>query len=205
MVAATAAQDQFRFTVLGLALGVRLQVLSESGEPVYDSGFRRGSVVQWPVRDPQAPLPRDGVYGCFVTVDGLDGSVTRRRGIVQVVGGRPLIHDPAAEPATAGDEAGEQFTVLPADDPAPLTLLSHDGSRGWVESTSGSLSFFAGGGSRGRDSIPQLTLTPEGRLGVGVAEPEARLDVAGTIRASEGFQFSDGDAVLKIEGGYRCW
>src|SRR5581483_10031624 len=37
-----------------------------------------------------------------------------------------------------------------------------------------------------------LLLTPEGNLGLGVARPEARLDVAGLIRTSKGIVFPDG-------------
>jgi hypothetical protein len=200
LVAAMSAKDHVRFAAIALARQVRLEVLSAAGEPVYDSGFRAGNLLEWPVTSTQGSLLPDGTYGALLTVEEYGGRVSQRREVFEVRDGRAEFRERGASvPATAVAE-GDQFTILSADDPAPFTLVSHDGKDGWIESASGGLNLYAGILSRTRADVPHLRLTPEGNLGIGVAEPKAKLDVAGLIRASEGFQFSDG-TVLKMEGG----
>ena len=46
-----------------------------------------------------------------------------------------------------------------------------------------------------------MRLTEEGNLGIGTTKPKARLDVAGTVRAREGFVFSDGSKLDVNEKG----
>jgi hypothetical protein len=58
-------------------------------------------------------------------------------------------------------------------------------------SGSGGLSFRAGDFFAGKD-VERMRLTPEGNLGIGLSNPQARLDVAGMIRTSEGIMFPDG-------------
>jgi hypothetical protein len=199
LVTAIAARDQVRFTVLALSQKIRLEVLSQTGEPLFDSGLQPGNRLEWQAKDQQGSDLRDGVYGCLVTVADLYGQVSQRRAIFRVNDGAVSFDMTNREPAAAAD-GQENLTILRADEPSPFTLVSHDGNEGWIESASGGLSFYVGSLSRSRDSVPHLRLTPEGNLGVGVSEPTAKLDVAGVIRASEGFQFSDG-TVLKMDGG----
>ncbi len=199
LVTAAAAKDQVRLTALALTHDIRLQVLSQTGEQLYDSGFQPGNRLEWTVRNQQGSALQDGVYGCLVSVVDLYGQVTNRWATFRVRDAAVVFDDASRQPQAGTGDDLDNLTILWADEPAPFTLVSHDGSEGWIESTSGGLSFYAGGVSRSRDSVPQLRLTPEGNLGIGVAEPRARLEVAGLIRASEGFQFSDG-TILKMEG-----
>jgi hypothetical protein len=71
------------------------------------------------------------------------------------------------------------------------TVLAHDGEKGRLVSGSGGLSFRAGDFFAGKD-VERMRLTPEGNLGIGLSNPQARLDVAGMIRTSEGIMFPDG-------------
>ncbi len=198
LVTGSVSINQVRLTALALTQKIRLEVVSQTGVPLYDSGFRPGNRLEWELRDQRGLELRDGIYGCIVTVEDLDGHITHRRGILQVSDGA-VSFDTLRREAAPSDEQ-ENLTILSAEEPSPFTLVSHDGMEGWIESTSGGLSFYAGSLLRDRDAMPHLRLTPEGNVGIGVLEPQAKLDVAGLIRASEGFQFSDG-TVLKIENG----
>jgi hypothetical protein len=200
VVTATESQNQLRFTALALAQKIRLQVLSQMGKPVYDSGFQPGNRFEWSVKDQQGSGLGDGVYGCLVTLADLNGQLSHRWAAFRVKEGAVTFDTGNQEAARgAADEVGN-VTILRAEEPSPFTFVSHDGREGWIESATGGLSFNAGSLSRSRDAVPHLRLTTEGNVGIGVAEPQAKLDVAGVIRASEGFQLSDG-TVLKIEDG----
>jgi hypothetical protein len=192
VVTATESQNQLRFTALALAQKIRLQVLSQMGKPVYDSGFQPGNRFEWSVKDQQGSGLRDGVYGCLVTLADLNGEMSHRWAAFRVKEGA-VTFDTGNQEAAGGaaDEVGN-VTILRAEEPSPFTFVSHDGKEGWIESASGGLSFNAGSLSRSRDAVPHLRLTPEGNVGIGVAEPQAKLDVEGLIRTSEGIIFPDG-------------
>src|SRR6185436_4223036 len=66
-----------------------------------------------------------------------------------------------------------------------------DGNAGRLMTSRGALSFRTGDFLIGKDQ-EQMRLTADGKLGLGVADPQARLDVAGPIRTSEGIVFPDG-------------
>jgi hypothetical protein len=201
IVTATESQNQLRFTALALAQKIRLEVLSQAGEPVFDSGFQPGNRFEWSVKDQQGSGLRDGVYGCLVTLADLNGQMSHRWATFRVKEGAATFVKANEEAEARATDEVENLTILRAEEPSPFTLVSHDGKEGWIESASGGLSFYAGSLSRNGDAVPHLRLTPEGNLGIGVAEPQAKVDVAGLVRASEGFQFSDG-TVLKMEGGF---
>ncbi len=192
LVAVTALKDQVRLTALALTQRIRLEVLSQTGETLYDSDFHPGNRLEWEVKDQQGSELRDGLYGCLVTVADLNGQMSQRRAIFRVKAGSVSFDTMNREPAAAASEEQENLTILLADEPSPFTLVSHDGKEGWIESASGGLSLHAGSLSRSRDVIPHLRLTPEGNVGIGVEEPTAKLDVAGLIRTSEGILFPDG-------------
>ncbi len=83
-VTVTATKDQVRLTALALTQQIRLEVLSQTGEPLYDSDYRPGNRLEWQMRDQQGAELRDGIYGCIVTVEDLNGQISHRRGILQV-------------------------------------------------------------------------------------------------------------------------
>ena len=201
-VTAIISGDGVRFAALSLARRIRLEILSAHGELLYDSGFRPGNLFEWGIVDQQGSSPSDGLYGCLITVEDLQGRRTYRQGAFQLRSGkvtfRPPLAGESSEAGIAGSE--EDFAALLSEDPLPFTIVSHDGEEGWIETGSGGLSFYAGGGSPDRSLSPHLRLTTNGDLGIGVADPQARLDVAGIIRTSEGIQFADG-TILKVDGG----
>src|SRR5207237_628257 len=75
-----------------------------------------------------------------------------------------------------------------------LTLVGHDGENGQLVNTRGALTFRFGDFFSGKDK-EQMRLTQEGNLGIGTAKPEFKLDVAGAIRARQGFVFNDGSSL----------
>ncbi len=199
LITASVSSSQVRLTALALTRRIRLEIFSQTGEPVYDSDFRSGNRMEWEAKDQQGAVLRDGIYGCVVTVEDLDGQISHRQGLFRIKDGA-MLFDTAHPNAAEVSDGQENVTILRAEYPSPFTLVSHDGKEGWIESASGGLSFFAGSQSRNRDTGPHLRLTAEGNLGIGVAEPQAKLDVAGLIRTSEGIQFGDG-TVLRMQAG----
>lgn len=107
--------------------------------------------------------------------------------------------------APADEDFGAAAVVVDESVPRSLTVTAHDGRDGQVTAASGALTFRTGDVFSGRDQ-EQMRITPEGRVGIGTAKPEAALDVAGDVRASgvvradQGVAFSDG-TTLKAEGG----
>src|SRR5207247_1823201 len=83
-----------------------------------------------------------------------------------------------------------------ADEGQPVTVVANDGKDGQIVRERGALSFRLGDFFSGNDK-EQMRLTEEGNLGIGTARPKAKLDVAGMIRAREGFAFWDG-AILNM-------
>jgi hypothetical protein len=189
-----------RFTALALTTKIRLEVFSPDAMPVYDSGFVPGNRLEWDVVDQRGAIVPDSLYGCIVTVEDLSGQLSRRQGVFSASRGDVSFNPTDWKSAAAASDEHESLTVLQPEDALSFTVVSHDGKEGRIESTGGALSLHAGSLLRDGDGIPQLRLTPEGNVGIGVAEPKAKLEVAGLIRASEGFQFADG-TVLKIENG----
>jgi hypothetical protein len=191
-VLASAGRDQVRFATLGTIQKMRLQVLNQAGDAVYDSQFSSGSILDWKVDDGEGNTLPDGLYGCVVTMEDFTGKSSRRRAIFAVKGGAPLLSEPgrSALEVAAGIE-GDTVAVMREEEGLPITHLAHDGKVGRVVSGKGGLSFRVGDMFAGRD-VEHMRLTADGRLGIGVEEPAAKLDVAGLVRTSEGILFPDG-------------
>ncbi len=194
LVAATVSEDQIRFNALTLARRMRLEILSRTSEPLFDSDLQPGNRLHWQVRDQLGSELADGLYGCVVTVEDAYGQVSLHRGVFRIEGGKVLFDEITSQGQEVAPEteAGQSLMILRAEDPSPFTLVSHDGKEGWIETAGGGLNLRAGGLSRDESSVPHLRLTPEGDLGIGTSEPAAKLDVVGLIRTSEGILFPDG-------------
>src|SRR5205814_4779649 len=86
------------------------------------------------------------------------------------------------------------------NDTQTATVIAHDGTDGQIIRDRGALSFRIGDFFSGNDQ-EQMRLTEEGSLGIGTAKPEAKLDVAGAVRARQGFMFNDGSTLNVNEKG----
>lgn len=179
-----------RFAALGSLGQMRLEVFDTNGAPVYNSEFQAGNVQDWALKDNFGqPLP-DGSYLCVVTVRDVSGRLGMKQGSVLVQAGQASLK--LAEGEQTGAVQSEKALTPVADGNATaVTLLAHDGQQGRVVSGRGGLSFSTGDFFAGTD-VEHMRLTIKGDLGIGVENPQARLDVAGPIRTSEGIVFPDG-------------
>jgi hypothetical protein len=198
-VIASAAGRGLRFAALGELLQLRLEVISPTGEVVFDSQFKAGNIIDWSALDAQAQRPMDGAYLCIVTVKEADGEVTKRQALAltgeQSVRLRPIeksLLAPAQAQAIADSTAEEEsMTLVNGEAASAMAILAHDGQMAHLVSASGGLSISSGNFFAGR-VLEQVRLTAEGNVGIGMSQPQVRLDVAGRIRASEGIVFPDG-------------
>jgi hypothetical protein len=204
-VTAAASEAGARFAAPEGVSQVRLEIYAPTGERVFDTGMRAGSLLDWKAADVQQGMA-DGAYLCVVTVRDLRGRLSQRVGSLSLQAGRVSLSR-AAVPSAAQSQslaaerqsrkieqqagADDSLTVVTAGRERALTVAAHDGRDGQVTSTSGALTFRTGDVLTGQDR-EQMRVTPEGRVGIGTDSPEAALDVAGTIRARGGIQFDDG-------------
>ncbi|HZS07754.1 MAG TPA: tail fiber domain-containing protein [Blastocatellia bacterium] len=206
-VTAAASGEQVRFVAPGEVMQVRLEVFAPGGEKLFDSDFRPGNLLDWPAQDQQGQRVADGEYLCLVTVKALSGQIHLRHGLVRIEAGQTALRPPeqgqlSAAQAAALEGSRQAFASGSVERSTPLrilgdgealttTVMAHDGSVGQVAGSTSGLSLRAGDFFGRKDEV-QMVLTPEGNLGLGVARPEARLDVAGLIRTSKGIVFPDG-------------
>ncbi|MGA9996323.1 MAG: hypothetical protein WBP93_12970 [Pyrinomonadaceae bacterium] len=185
-----------RFAALGSIKQMRVEVFNASGDSLYSSEFQQGNVRDWSLQDKQGQALPDGTYQCVVTLRDLSGRLSIKQGSVVLQSGQASLQ--LSESAQAADAKSEKALAPVTDSNATATtLLVHNGEDGQVVSTRGGLTFRAGDFFAGKDR-ELMRLTPDGNLGVGVQTPQAKLDVAGNIRASgfmytaKGFEFADG-------------
>lgn len=188
IVAATTERG-VRFTALGAADRLRLEVYSAAGDLLYDTGFRAGSLLDWAATDGEGRVLADGTYSCVITAHDPAGGVRVKQGGVTVEGGRAALElADAGAPAAAAPAADQQpsreqrLAALSVGEAPAMTAVAHDGADGQLTRTRGALSFRLGDFFSGQDR-EQMRLTEAGRLGIGTPDPQATLDVAGTIRA----------------------
>jgi hypothetical protein len=196
-VIAATSTESVRFTASARVYEMRLEVFAADGQMLYDSDFKFGNLLDWGLHDQQGQRLADGSYSCVVTIRALHGGLTLRQGTLLLADGQPSLQAARSPqsirpanpllPSALGD-----FLTLPGKTAGlPLTALGHDGQQGRVMSGLGGLSFRLGDFFTGKD-VEQMRLTTEGKLGIGVENPQAKLDVAGLIRTSEGIVFPDG-------------
>jgi hypothetical protein len=61
LVTAQIARDHIRFTALTVGSRMRLEILSQTGDTLYDSSFRPGNLIVWPIDEQQGSRLPDGV------------------------------------------------------------------------------------------------------------------------------------------------
>ncbi|MDT7689584.1 MAG: hypothetical protein QOE46_2343 [Acidobacteriota bacterium] len=192
VVSAAATVAGVRFVSTGGTRRIRLEVYAASGGRLFDSDFRAGSILDW-----DGAGLADGSYLCIVTSEDSQGALGRSLSGVTLQGGHARVRSEGEEQlrieyAQTLAAAGGQPQVVEANaGESASTVTAHDGLNGQVTSTSGALTFRTGDVLKGEDK-EQVRITPEGQVGIGTSDPQATLDVAGTIRARGGIRFDDG-------------
>jgi hypothetical protein len=207
-VTGTASVDRVRIAAPSAVVQLRLEVYDEAGKKLLDTEQRGGNVLDWHLQGGTGERVADGTYLCVVTIKSLSGRLTQKLGRVIVSG-----QSTSLSPASAADlnlqqaqavgpvESGEVGLAVMAGDVQPVTVVANSGAEGQLSRTRGALSFRVGDFFSGNDT-EQMRLTEEGNLGIGVSKPGAKLDVGGSIRAREGFLFSDGSKLnVNDQGG----
>src|SRR6266496_1213801 len=201
-ITAVAAADRVRITAPASILQMRVEIYDPSGAKVWNSEIR-GNVFDWRLQDGQVQRLTVGDYICLVTVKNIAGRIAQKIGVVRVaekgvtVGPAEIVQlSPQQTQAIGPVEENSSWTILDNKENQTATVIAHDGTDGQIVRGRGAFSFRLGDFYSGNDK-EQMRLTEEGNLGIGTAKPKARLDVAGTVRAGEGFMFSDG-STLKV-------
>jgi hypothetical protein len=209
IVTATVRAGRIRFTAPSNTTAMRLEVYAEDGQRLFDSGFKQGTLLDWAALDQQGQRYPAGSYLCVVAVKSLSGRVSQKLGMLSISSEGAAALAPAEtgqlsaaqRQALSGAEHSSALTVLREGEATAVTSLANTGTEGEITRGKGALSFRLGDFHSGND-VEQMRLTEEGNLGIGTADPQARLDVNGVIRAQEGIQFNDGTLLsLSPKGG----
>src|SRR5438132_8884941 len=182
-----------RFAALGSFGKMRLEVFNADGSSLYNSDFAAASVRDWVLDNKDGQLLPDGTYLCVITIRDLSGRMSTKQGSVVLQSGQPSLKLTEGESVQVVEQDKSLARVTDPPNNA-LTLVGHDGENGQLVNTRGALTFRFGDFFSGKDK-EQMRLTQEGNLGIGTAKPEFKLDVAGAIRARQGFVFNDGSSL----------
>src|SRR6266571_1660376 len=206
-ITATASTDRVRIAATASIVHMHVEVYANGGEKVFDGEIRGANVFDWHLQDGQAQHLLPGDYVCVVTVKNIAGKIMQKIGAVRVgekdvsVAPAELTQlSPQQSQAIGPIEENSSWTVLSGDQNQTATVIAHDGNDGQIVRGRGALSFRLGDFFSGNDK-EQMRLTEEGNLGIGTAKPEAKLDVAGAVRARQGFMFNDGSTLNVNEKG----
>lgn len=201
IVTARATGELVRFAAPGEVVQLRLEVLSDTGQAVFDVQAK-GNVLDWTVADGTGTRLQDGTYLCVVTIKRLSGRLSQRIGSLEISGQQMnlLAAEPSqmsqAQQQAVGPLESQASISLQVGDVKATTTVTHDGTQGELTRNTGPLSFRLGDVFRGTDK-EQMRLTEEGNLGIGTDKPETKLDVAGDISArgtirADRVEFADG-------------
>src|SRR6266705_704902 len=206
-ITATASTDRVRIAATASIVHMHVEVYANGGEKVFDGEIRGANVFDWHLQDGQAQHLLPGDYVCVVTVKNIAGKIMQKIGAVRVgekdvsVAPAELTQlSPQQSQAIGPMEENSSWTVLSKNENQTTTVIAHDGADGQITRGRGALSFRLGDFFSGNDK-EQMRLTEEGSLGIGTSKPEAKLDVAGAVRARQGFVFNDGSTLNVNEKG----
>src|SRR6266404_1673971 len=202
-VIASASVDSLRFTSLGELLRMRLEVIASSGEVLFDSDFKQGNLLDWPLTNKQGQRLADGAYLCVVTVKDASTQLTRTQAIVSLLEQSVILKRAdsavltAAQVQAAGliSDEGVIMKIIEPAESAATALLAHDGTSANLVSGSGGFSI-SGGDFFANKVLEHMRVTADGNVGIGTRNPQVRLDVDGLIRASRGIVYPDGTIQL---------
>ena len=197
-VTAAATADRVRFTAPSTVVQMRIEVYASNGEKLFDNEIRGGNVIDWHLQDGQAERLSDGSYLCVVTSKSLSGRMSQKLGRITIENAAASVQPIDTTQLTAQQtqavgpvEENTSLTVLKEGETQTGTIIAHNGTDGQLIRGRGALSFRIGDFFSGKDR-EQMRLTEEGNLGIGITNPQVRLDVDGVIRASQGIIFPDG-------------
>ena len=209
IVTAAVGAGRVRFTAASNTTAMRLEVYAADGRRLSDSGFKSGSLLDWTMLDKQGQPYPAGAYLCVVAIKSLSGRISHKIGTLTISTEGTASLEPtepgqisaAQVEALKGAENSSALTILREGEATAVTTIANTGTQGEITRGKGALSFRLGDFYSGKD-VEQMRLTKEGNLGVGTANPQARLDVNGVIRAQGGIQFNDGTLLsLSPKGG----
>ena len=207
VVTAASSGGTIRFSAPGNTTAVQVEIYAATGEKVFDTGKQEGNVLDWRWRNEKALVLGADSYLCVVTVQSLSGKSSRKLASVSIDSQQMTLQpveaaqlNPAQTQALGPTETDTPLTIIGADQTIAATVIAHDGVDGQITRTRGAFTFRVGDFFRGNDK-EQMRLTEEGNLGIGTAKPQFKLDVAGEIRAREGFVFNDGSTLSVNDKG----
>lgn len=187
-VTASISQERVRFTAPSAVVQIHLQVYDNSGQLICDV-TSEGNVLDWIPQHMSGAKLAVGSYLALVGVKNVNGKESRRMSSM-IVAENLVELQPAvlaqltlAQQQVAGPlEENAAIAVRKNSDSEAITVIAHNGTEGQTIRSRGAFSFRVGDFFAGTDS-EQMRLTEDGKLGVGTSTPQAKLDVAGTIRA----------------------
>jgi hypothetical protein len=199
-ITAAVSGDGVRIAAPQSVVQMHLEVYAAGGEKLFDNEVR-ANVFDWHLQNSQAERVAPGDYLCVVTIKNIAGGTTQKIGAV-TVGDKEVRVELATSTqlsfvqAQAGGwvENGSSWTILDTKENETTTVIAHDGTDGQMIRGRGALTFRIGDFFSGNDK-EQMRLTEAGNLGIGTAKPKFKLDVAGSIRARQGFVFRNGSTL----------
>src|SRR5262249_16988277 len=157
----------------------------------FDNESRGGNVIDWLLQDGQAEPLSDGSYLGVVTVKSSWGRMSQKLGKITIQNAAADVQPIDSTQLTSQQsqavgplEQNAALMVLKEGETRTPTVIAHDGTDGQLTRGQGALSFRLGDFFGGKDK-EQMRLTAEGNLGIGVRQPQAKLDVDGVIRSSQ--------------------
>lgn len=208
IVTASITSDGVRIAAPSELVHLRLEVYDQVGQKLFDTDQQGGNVLDWHLQASAGGRVADSTYLCVVTIKNPSGRMNKKLGLVTVTGQSISVRSASVaelsplQAQVAGPIEGEDqgLAVVPAENAAPMTMVTNTGDEAQLTRTRGPLSFRAGDFFSGNDK-EQMRLTEDGNLGLGTSKPQAKLDVNGVVRASDGFMFSDGSTLKLNEKG----
>jgi len=187
-ITANATVERVRITAPSSIVQMHVEVYAASGEKLFDQEIRGGNVFDWHLQDGQAQRLAPGAYVCVVTAKSVSGRLAQKLGTVTVAEKSASVQAGSLQlslqqtQAIGPVEADSSWTIAGENEPQTPTVIANDGTDGQMIRGRGALTFRIGNFFSGLDT-EQMRLTEAGDLGIGTSQPQAKLDVAGTIRA----------------------